>query len=97
MSADFTTYRLPQGELVYGEYAFVTTPEFFEEVDEPTAVTREDWTLAERSTVWFFPPLGGCAVTDCDDDAVEWLQHDDGSWDGLCERHFIDATGSIAT
>lgn len=40
-----TTYRLANGELVYGEYNFVMDLDFLEGLDEVTEVLEEVWEL----------------------------------------------------
>lgn len=49
------TYRMEDGSPIFGEYAWVTQEEFFDDVDEPTRVIKETWTLAESEVVTFNP------------------------------------------
>lgn len=60
---EWTTYRMADGSQIYGEYAFVDGPEFFEGVDQPTDVVEETWVLKSSRTVTFKP-------THWDDEAV---------------------------
>lgn len=46
-----TTYRLANGEPVFGEYEWVTGPEFFEKCDEPTTVIKEEWVLESAQEI----------------------------------------------
>ncbi len=49
----WVTFRLASGEPVYGEFAYVDGPEFFEGVDRPTAVIKETWALLSAETIVF--------------------------------------------
>jgi hypothetical protein len=51
----WTTYRLADGDLIGGEFSFVTDTEFFEERDEPVDVVKETWVLQSSETVTFKP------------------------------------------
>lgn len=51
----FTTYRMADGSLIYGEFTFVTESEFFDGIDIPTEVVKETWSLVSRETVTFTP------------------------------------------
>lgn len=48
-----TTYRMANGDLIFGEYGFVNDPDYFDEVDQPTEVVREKWSLIEAETIIF--------------------------------------------
>ncbi len=56
--AEWTTYRRADGEMIYGEYTFVTELEWFESDDEPTDLIEETWVLqsARKLTVNERPP-----------------------------------------
>lgn len=58
-SDTFTTYRMADGTEVFGEYAFMTEDDAFEEWAEdcgdPLEVIREDWVLRERRTITYKP------------------------------------------
>jgi hypothetical protein len=51
----WTTYKMEDGSLVWGEYSFVTEVEFFEGVTEPTRVIKETWILQDTEVVVFEP------------------------------------------
>lgn len=55
MSKEWVTYRLADGSLIWGEYAFVTETEFFEDLDYPVDVIKETWVLQDSETVNFAP------------------------------------------
>ena len=66
-----TTYSLADGELIFGEYSFVTTDDFFDDIDEPTEIIKQVWVL--RSEERLLRPLcGQCGNSQ----AVYW---------GLCQ------------
>jgi hypothetical protein len=48
-----TTYRMANGDLIYGEYSYVGDLEFFEDSDEPTELVKETWVLvsSEQLTI----------------------------------------------
>lgn len=46
-----TTYRCADGELVAGEFMFVTGLEWFETDDEPTELIKQTWRLVESETI----------------------------------------------
>jgi hypothetical protein len=52
----FTTYRLADGELIFGEYSFVTDPDFFDDCDERIEVIKEVWQLVDEQLLFFGPP-----------------------------------------
>lgn len=56
MDNTWTTYRMADGSLVFGEYAWVENEEFFEELDEPVKVVKETWVLQKTEMVVFEPP-----------------------------------------
>ena len=47
-----TTYRRADGELIGGEYAFVTELEWFETDDDLTELVEERWECVASRTVW---------------------------------------------
>lgn len=49
----WVTYRLANGEAIYGEYAWVDGPEFFDGANTETAVIKETWVLVESETLTF--------------------------------------------
>lgn len=51
----WVTYRMADGTEIFGEYAWVTDPEFFEDGDEPIEVIKETWKLIGSETVTFKP------------------------------------------
>ncbi len=53
MDDGWVTYRLANGDQVWDEYAFVVNTEFFEDVDRPTEVIKETWTLVASETIIF--------------------------------------------
>lgn len=52
----WVTYKLANGDLVGGEYGFVTDDEFFDDIDEPVEVVKQTWRLVSSETVTFKPP-----------------------------------------
>ena len=67
----WVTYRMEDGSQIFGEYAWVENPEFFEEVSEPTRVIKETWILKESEIVTFNP------IYWQDDDYDEWEEWQD--------------------
>jgi hypothetical protein len=53
----FVTYKQADGQPVDGEYAWVTDLEYFADVDQPTDVVKETWTLVSRETLTVKPPF----------------------------------------
>lgn len=51
----WTTYRMEDDSLIWGDYAFVENSEFFEGVTEPTKVVKETWILQSSEVVVFEP------------------------------------------
>lgn len=51
-----TTYRLADGDPVYGEYAFVTDTEYFNDRFDPVKVVQERWVLSKRVEMWLPEP-----------------------------------------
>lgn len=45
------TFRRADGELVAGEFMFVTGLEWFETDDEPTELVKQTWRLVESETI----------------------------------------------
>lgn len=43
-----------------GEYAWVTDPEWFDDIDEPVTVTRQQWQLICEDRVTFHPKTELC-------------------------------------
>ena len=52
----WTTYRMEDGSLIWGDYAWVENPEYFEGVTEPTKVIKETWILKD-SKIEIFEPI----------------------------------------
>lgn len=52
---EWTTYRMADGSLIFGDYAWVEHSEFFEEADEPVHVIKETWVLQSSEEVIFHP------------------------------------------
>lgn len=52
---EWVTYRLANGDPIWGEYAFVTGTEFFEDVADETEVIKETWLLKETETITVKP------------------------------------------
>ena len=69
--ATMTTYCLANGELIDGEFSFVTTDDFFGDVDDRTEIVKQVWVLQSEEHIVL--PL--CA--ECWGPPVEY-------W-GLCE------------
>ena len=51
----WVTYRMADGSQIWGDYAWVENPEFFDDVVESTKVIKETWILQESETVVFEP------------------------------------------
>lgn len=49
----WTTYRMANGEPIWGDYAWVDSPEFFDDLDEPIEVVKEVWVLQNSDVVTF--------------------------------------------
>ena len=50
------TYRLASGDLIYGQYGWVTDSDYFDDVDWPLEVVRETWQRMDSEPVTFEPP-----------------------------------------
>ena len=57
----WTTYRLADGEPIYGEYAWVDDSSYFDDMGEAVEVIVETWQLID-STTKRLGPLGLCAA-----------------------------------
>lgn len=51
-----------------GEYGWVTDPEWFDDIDDPTTVTRQRWRLVGQDEVTFHPRTEPCPR--CNGDGV---------------------------
>jgi len=51
----WTTYRMTDGSLIQGEYAWVDSPEAFEDVVDTTEAVKETWVLVSSEIVTFEP------------------------------------------
>lgn len=49
----WVTYRMEDGSDIYGEFAFVTDPEFFDDTDDECRVVKETWKLVTSEVVIF--------------------------------------------
>lgn len=63
-----TTWRMADGTLIAGEYSFTTTPEFFDDEDDPVRVVREVWSLTESVESWQHPTTCIHLSADCSGD-----------------------------
>lgn len=60
--AEFTTYRMANGEHVFDEFAFVTNLEWLTDTEEPVTLIKETWTLRDREEIVVMPaPADGGA------------------------------------
>jgi hypothetical protein len=59
----FTTYKMADGDLIYGEFGWVEHTEFFDDADEPTPLIKEVWVLQERTPYTHHPH--GCYCAEC--------------------------------
>jgi hypothetical protein len=82
-----TTYKRADGEMVNDEYGWVTDTDFFDDIEEPLELIREEWTRTAVERQWVLPALYACtAGLDCDEDAVTWEQRGD-AWVAACLAH----------
>ena len=51
----WTTYRRADGDLIWGDYTFMTGTEWTDECDEPIAVCIEVWQLVSREVQMMGP------------------------------------------
>lgn len=51
----FTTYKRTDGEMIGGEFSFVTGLEWFDDDDEPTELLRETWVLKSTAVIMVGP------------------------------------------
>lgn len=63
---EWVTYRMANGEPIFGEYAWVENPEFFDDVSEPVEVVKETWALVSVEPITF----GGDEPDDDDKEAT---------------------------
>jgi hypothetical protein len=49
----WVTYRMEDGSDIYGEYAWVTGPEFFDDTDDECRVVKETWRLVGSEVLVF--------------------------------------------
>lgn len=70
---EMTTYHRADGELISGEFSFVTELEWFDYDEEPTELVEEVWTLKSSR-----PITVGPTCDRCDEPASHW---------GFCEKH----------
>lgn len=54
----WTTYKIADGSLVWGEYEWVGELQFFEEVDEPVTLLKETWVCVSREQIVVGPKPG---------------------------------------
>lgn len=47
----WTTYKMADGSLIWGEYEWVSDTNFFDDSDEELQVVRERWVCIERETI----------------------------------------------
>lgn len=91
---DLVTYRRADGELIAGEFSFVTTLEYFDSDGEATELIEERWTLDTYRTVIAPKTDGRCCVFEvpdtngdwCEVDAVGWTWNDE-AWEPRCAKH----------
>ncbi len=69
------TYRPADPDEFILEHDWVTTLEWFETLDEPVRLVREEWQLVSSEEFTLTPE---CAEADCKEPAEHW---------GLCEGH----------
>jgi len=60
----WTTYCRADGEMIYGDYSFVTELEWFEEDYEPTSLVQQTWQLVETTQI----TVNESVIDDEDDD-----------------------------
>ncbi len=54
-----TTYRLANGELIMGEFSWVTDANYLDEMehDDPTEYIKEEWACMSRESIWRGPDI----------------------------------------
>lgn len=52
----WTTYELADGDLIMGEFGWVTDTDFFDDLDDQVEVIRREWKLVKVDRVMFGPP-----------------------------------------
>ena len=62
---DLTTYKRADGEMIADEFGWVADIDYFEDLDEPIKLVREDWRRIKRIEFWH-PDFGHCA--ECGED-----------------------------
>lgn len=83
------TFKLADGELVYGEFGWVTDLDFFDDIDEPIELIEERWQRTYERRRWVVPSaLYDCYLADCDNDAVGWFMVD-GAPQARCIEHAL--------
>lgn len=83
------TYRRADGEEI-GDFGWVTDLDGYDEWDdEPREYIEETWERVAVRVFWNLPTtLYSCTIApECDEDAVDWEQQPDGSWEQVCEEH----------
>ena len=71
IGGEWTTYRRADGEDICGEYAWMDSPDIFDDLDDATEVVVETWVLASRE-MRRMGPLDLCATChgECEIEAV---------------------------
>lgn len=63
---EWTTYKIANGDLVWGEYEWVSDLNFFEEVDEPATLLKETWVCVGREEIVVGARGPSCPNCGCD-------------------------------
>lgn len=86
-----TTYKRADGELLAGDYGWVTDLDALDDDEAPVEVVRETWIRTSTRTIWHIAdPIGTCEIEDqepCEEPAVAWWRSSDGVWLQVCAAH----------
>lgn len=52
---EMTTWKLADGGLIVDEYSFVTSDDWFDDIDEPVELTKEVWVCQSSEFVKIYP------------------------------------------